>query len=126
MKTKTASIRLDKELFDNIDQVCEKEACSRNDFIKNAIDQRLNGSNGHAQNSQTPKASGIIESKVKPNNYVIMLDRDFKQTNVPKFDLDLPSDCTLIHVNGKYYRTCKNDNEKWDEIRKDLPEFRNV
>ncbi len=117
MKTKTASIRLDKELFDDIDQVCEKEACSRNDFIKNAIDQKLNGSNGYAQNSQTQKTSGVIGSKIKPNNYIVLLDSDYKQTNVPNFELDMPSNCTLLHINGRYYRTCKNDNEKWDVVR---------
>ena len=128
MKTKTASIRLEKELFDEIDQVCENEACSRNDFIKNAIDQALNGSNGHAQNSQTQKASDVMESKIKPQNYVVLLDSDrqYKQTNVPKFELDIPSNCTLLHVNGKYYRTCKSNSEVFDETRKETSEIKNA
>ena len=42
MTTKTASIRLDKELYDRIDEHCVREECSRNDFIKSAIESKLN------------------------------------------------------------------------------------
>lgn len=42
MTTKTASIRLDKELYDRIDSQCVSEECSRNDFIKSAIESKLN------------------------------------------------------------------------------------
>ena len=42
MTTKTASIRLDKELYDKIDEHCVTEQCSRNDFIKSAIESKLN------------------------------------------------------------------------------------
>ena len=41
MTTKTASIRLDKELYDRIDEHCVSENCSRNDFIKSAIESAL-------------------------------------------------------------------------------------
>jgi len=41
MTTKTASIRLDKELYDRIDERCVSENCSRNDFIKSAIESAL-------------------------------------------------------------------------------------
>ena len=42
MTTKTASVRLDKDLYDRIDSHCVSEECSRNDFIKNAIELKLN------------------------------------------------------------------------------------
>ena len=42
MTTKTASIRLDKELYDRIDEHCVSKECSRNDFIKSAIESALN------------------------------------------------------------------------------------
>lgn len=42
MTTKTASIRLDKELYDRIDEHCVSKNCSRNDFIKSAIESKLN------------------------------------------------------------------------------------
>ncbi len=42
MTTKTASIRLDEELYHRIDEHCVSEQCSRNDFIKSAIESKLN------------------------------------------------------------------------------------
>jgi len=42
MTTKTASIRLERELYDRIDEHCVSEQCSRNDFIKSAIESKLN------------------------------------------------------------------------------------
>jgi len=42
MTTKTASVRLEQELYDRIDSHCVSEECSRNDFIKNAIESKLN------------------------------------------------------------------------------------
>ena len=41
MSTKTASVRLDKDLFDRIDEHCVGAGCSRNDFIKSAIEAAL-------------------------------------------------------------------------------------
>jgi len=41
MSTKTASVRLDCDLFDRIDEHCVSEGCSRNDFIKSAIEAAL-------------------------------------------------------------------------------------
>ena len=41
MSTKTASVRLDQELFDRIDEHCVSEGCTRNDFIKSAIETVL-------------------------------------------------------------------------------------
>ena len=42
MTTKTASVRLEQELYDRIDSHCVSEECSRNDFIKSAIESELN------------------------------------------------------------------------------------
>jgi len=42
MTTKTASVRLEQELYDRIDSHCVSEDCSRNDFIKSAIESKLN------------------------------------------------------------------------------------
>jgi len=41
MSTKTASVRLDCNLFDKIDEYCVSAGCSRNDFIKSAIEAAL-------------------------------------------------------------------------------------
>jgi len=42
MATKTASIRLEKELYDKIDSKCSELGCTRNDFVKEAIESKLN------------------------------------------------------------------------------------
>jgi len=41
MTTKTASVRLEQELYDRIDSHCVSEECSRNDFIKSVIESAL-------------------------------------------------------------------------------------
>ena len=41
MKTKTGSVRLPKEMFEEIDQVCDGIGCSRNDWIKDALRDKL-------------------------------------------------------------------------------------
>ena len=41
MSTKTASVRLDEELYERIDEHCVGVGCSRNDFIKSAIESAL-------------------------------------------------------------------------------------
>jgi len=40
-KVKPTSIRFDQETLSEIDQRCEDLRCSRNDFIKNAVDNQL-------------------------------------------------------------------------------------
>lgn len=41
MSTKTASVRLDHNLYTRIDEHCVSKGCSRNDFIKSAIEVAL-------------------------------------------------------------------------------------
>jgi len=41
MTTKTASVRLEKVLFERIDNHCVTKNCTRNDFVKSAIESAL-------------------------------------------------------------------------------------
>jgi len=41
LKTKTASVRLPKEMYQEIDNVCEDIGCSRNDWIKDTLKDKL-------------------------------------------------------------------------------------
>jgi len=41
MTTKTASIRMEKSKFKEVDEKCSLLGCNRNDFIKNAINEKL-------------------------------------------------------------------------------------
>ncbi|GEM_PF-7127363 len=119
MTTRTASIRLGKQDFENIDATCEKLGCTRNDFVKDAIKQKLSDTG----KDTIEKIQTNDDGRIKPKAYRVLLDanRNYKQTNVPQFELDIPTDCNLLHINGKYFRNCKTDNEVWDETRKDIP-----
>jgi len=37
-KIKPTSVRLDKDLLEEVDQRCDKVGCSRNNFIKNSVE----------------------------------------------------------------------------------------
>ena len=41
LKTKTASVRLPKEMFEEIDNVCDGIGCTRNDWIKDTLKDKL-------------------------------------------------------------------------------------
>ena len=41
MNTKTASVRLETNLYTRIDEHCVNKGCSRNDFIKSAVEAAL-------------------------------------------------------------------------------------
>jgi len=41
MSTKTASVRLEKDLYNKIDEECVRKGCCRNDFIKLSIEDAL-------------------------------------------------------------------------------------
>ena len=41
MKSKTASVRLPKEMYEEIDELCDGVGCSRNDWIKDTLKDRL-------------------------------------------------------------------------------------
>ena len=43
--SKTISIRLSSELIQRIDDRCNTDGCSRNDFVKNAINDALKSKN---------------------------------------------------------------------------------
>jgi len=57
MKTKTASVRLPKEMYEEIDNICDDVGCSRNDWIKDTIKDRLreeSNENSQDQEENTP------------------------------------------------------------------------
>jgi len=41
MATKNTTIRLDKEMIEEVDNRCKELECTRNDYIKSAIDTKL-------------------------------------------------------------------------------------
>ena len=41
MTTRTKSFRLEESLINEIDEMCEKQDCNRNDWVKNALENQL-------------------------------------------------------------------------------------
>ncbi len=41
MKSKTASVRLPKDMYDEIDGLCDGMGCTRNDWIKDTLKDKL-------------------------------------------------------------------------------------
>ncbi len=65
MSTKTASVRLDCDLFDRIDEHCVSISCSRNDFIKSAIESALDKDDDVVPELKVISIDGVpVESKV--------------------------------------------------------------
>jgi len=65
MTTKTASIRLDKELYDRIDEHCVSVNCSRNDFIKSAIESKLNKQDDVVAHARVIAIDGVPVSEIQ-------------------------------------------------------------
>jgi len=78
MTTKTRSIRLETEMFDKIDEKCKGIGCNGNDFIKNAIIEKLEGSNSiikQEPQEREVRESGMEEPKLKVE---VILDSEVK------------------------------------------------
>jgi len=63
-KTKTASVRLPKEMYEEIDSICDENGCSRNDWIKDTLKEKLREENN--ENSQDQEVIEDIKSEPKP------------------------------------------------------------
>jgi len=70
LKTKTASVRLPKEMFEEIDNFCNDIGCTRNNWIKDTLKDKLRTQDEDIQESEInvediepenkPSAEGII------------------------------------------------------------------
>jgi len=87
-KVKPTSIRFDQETLSEIDQRCEDLRCSRNDYIKNAVDNQLElEATEDADLEPTKPEPKIVSGDVKKN--VIF---DCREGN--------------LYVDEKYYGKC--------------------
>jgi len=55
LATKNTTIRLDKEMIKEVDKRCKKQTCTRNDYIKNAIDNQLEMDASIEDEANTPR-----------------------------------------------------------------------
>jgi len=101
MKSKTASVRLPKEMFDEIDELCDGVGCSRNDWIKDTLKDRLGEeSDENSQDQEVikdtkpepkePQRIVIDEIEdVKEEPKVIIKEVQQDNSNKPKIDMVL-------------------------------------
>ena len=62
MKTKTASVRLPEKMYEEIDNVCDDIGCTRNDWIKDTLKDKLGTHRG--ENTQDLKTIPRTEGKI--------------------------------------------------------------
>jgi len=66
LKTKTASVRLPEKMFEEIDNFCDDVGCSRNDWIKDTLKDKLRTQLDENIQNQEIKVEDI-ESENKPS-----------------------------------------------------------
>jgi len=64
MKTKTASVRLPKEMFEEIDNICDDVGCSRNEWIKDKLREGIREETN--ENSQDQEKSSRLADNTTP------------------------------------------------------------
>jgi len=70
MKTKTSSVRLPKEMFEEIDNFCDDVGCTRNDWIKDTLKDKL-----RIQLNENPQDLQIkVEDVERPKPTVTIID----------------------------------------------------
>jgi len=66
MKTKTSSVRLPKEMFEEIDNFCDDVGCTRNDWIKDTLKNKLRIQDENIQESKNVEdKKPITEDKLR-------------------------------------------------------------
>ena len=61
----TTSIRLDKEFLEEIDSRCNTLGCTRNDFIKSAIESKLNKQDDVVAHARIIAIDGVPVNEIK-------------------------------------------------------------
>lgn len=98
MKSKTSSVRLLKETYDDIDSICDDIGCTRNDWIKEAIDEKLEGKKSQDQEvteDTTPEPEPVVEPEPKPIPEPKIMIKEVPQDNSEKPCI------TYTQLNGK-------------------------
>lgn len=108
MKSKTSSVRLLKETYDDIDSICDDIGCTRNDWIKEAIDEKLEGKKSQDQEvieDTTPEPKSveaeIIETIEEPKATLELIpEPKITIKEVPQDNSEKPC-ITYTQLNGK-------------------------
>jgi len=114
MKTKTASVRLPKEMYEEIDNICDGIGCSRNDWIKDTLQDKLREENSQDQEeSKKPlliKVEDVKEFDCKNGN---LYENGSLFGKCSDYELN---DGKVYEKNGKYLGKIKHDPKPQIEI----------
>ena len=64
MTTRTKSFRLEESLINEIDQLCVKQNCNRNDWVKNALENQL-----ELESASENEAKSLVKGTVTKISY---------------------------------------------------------
>jgi len=109
MTTKTTTVRLPKDMLEQIDEKCQEDGCNRNDWIKNALDNQLELEldKGESQD-QEPQTGTLREKKSEPQKITIYVS--------PKEEEGLRNGTWEIKqkpVEAKVIRISNDDGKTW-------------
>jgi len=112
-KTKTASVRLPKEMYEKIDNICDGVGCSRNDWIKDTLQDKLREESN--ENSQDQEVIRDTEPEPKEESKPSL--EEIPEIKEPKIIIkDVPQDNSnkppieMVLYNGKYIPSAKRYN----------------
>jgi len=66
LPTKNTTIRLDEEMIEEVDDLCKEKNCTRNDYIKNAIENKLELDSTMENEENSPGPGGNTTPKEEP------------------------------------------------------------
>ena len=100
-KTKTASVRLPKEMYEEIDSICDEVGCSRNDWIKDTLQDKLReesneNSQDQEENNLGPDRNTTPKEEPKPKIEVT----DVKEPHIVEVDFN-PDDYEIEKAEPK-------------------------
>jgi len=72
LPTKNTTIRLDEEMIKEVDERCKEQTCTRNDYIKNAIDNQLELDISIENEENTPRPDCNPTPKEEPDKIKFM------------------------------------------------------
>ena len=112
MATKNTTVRLDKKMIEEVDQRCEDQFCTRNDYIKKAIDNQLETDasfkDEYNKNNQDQEIIEDTKSEPKPTIELIpepkITIKEVSQDNSNKPVVQ------FTHFNGKLLPVAKRFN----------------
>ena len=76
------TVKLEKELLEDIDNECEGLGCNRTDFVIEAVQEKLEGKNEEPK--EEPKPKEVQNARIEPKTHTIEVDFDPKDYEIEK------------------------------------------